>query len=202
MLQAMVLQAGPDNPGVVLRSMNLLSQADPSACRGLVPTFVTWLRHEDAEARGRVLLWLASLGPIARDATPALEVMLQGGRPADRARAAMAIIQIDPTGCDRAVASLLALLADAAAHPRDRGLAIRPFAAMFRHADVPARIRDQTLREIRTVPEQPGIHPELALRIRQLVELQERPRPPASDPGAARLISTRRRGRGEAARAQ
>jgi hypothetical protein len=202
MLQAMVLQAGPDSPGVVRRSMSLLSQADPSACRGLVPTFVTWLGHEDAEARSRVVLWLANLGPIARDATPALEAILQGGPPADRARAAMAIIHIDPTGCDRAVASLLALLADAAASPRDRGLALQPFAAMFRHAGVPARIRDRTLSDLRTLPDQPGIHPELAVRIRQLIELQERPRPPALDPGAARLISARRRGRIEAARAQ
>jgi HEAT repeat protein len=186
MLQAMVVQAGPDRPADVVRPLGLLFRADPSACRSLVPTFVSWLRHEDAEVRGRVVIWLAHLGPLAREATPALEALLDRGPPADRARAAFAIINIDPAGCDRAAAALVALLADAAVHPRDRGLALPSFDAMFRHKHVPARLRDEALKNIRTIPDQPGIHPELGSRIRQLVEAHEGPQPAGA---SARLIS-------------
>ncbi len=190
-LQAMILQAGPGRAADVARPLDLLFRADPLACRGLVPTFVSWLGHEDAEARGRVVIWLAHLGPMARDAAPTLEPMLAGGRPADRARAAFALIHIDPAHCDRAAACLLAMLGDASAHPRDRGLALRPFDAMFRLGQVPARLRDQTLRRMRAIPDQPGIHPELGLRIRQFVDFYGNPRPPRGFPGAtARLIST------------
>jgi hypothetical protein len=189
MLQAMILQAGPDRPGDVVRPLHLLYRADPSACRGLVPTFVSWLRHEDPDARGRVVVWLSLLGPLARDAIPALDAMLDRGRPADRARAASAIINIDPAGCDRAAACLLALLGDAAVHPRDRVLALNPFDMMFRHALVPARLRAETLKNLQTIPDQPGIHPELGLKIRQLIEFHERPRPPGGRRAAARLIS-------------
>jgi hypothetical protein len=99
-LQAMILQAGPDRPGDVMRPMGLLYRVDPSACRSLVPTFVSWLRHDDADVRGRVVVWLAHLGPLATDATPALEAMLDRGLPSDRTRAAFAIISIDPARCD------------------------------------------------------------------------------------------------------
>jgi HEAT repeat protein len=189
-LQAMILQAGPDRPAEVMRPLGLLFRVDPSACRSLVPTFVTWLRHDDAEARGRVVVWLANLGSLAQDATPALEAMLDRGTPASRTRVAFAIINIDPAGCDRAAAALLALLGDAAAHPRDRGLALPTFDAMFRHRRVPARLRDETLKNLRTIRDQPDIHPELGLRIRQFIEYHERPRRQGPGRGAsARLIS-------------
>ena len=190
MLQSMVVQAGPDRPADVVRPLGLLFRANPSACRSLVPTFVSWLRHEDADVRGHVVTWLAHLGPLAREATPALEALLDRGPPADRARAAFAIINIDPAGCDRAAAALLALLADVAVHPRDRGLALPSFEAMLRHKNVSARLRDETLKSLRTIPDQPGIHPELGLRIRQFVEFHESPQPQAVPAGAsARLIS-------------
>jgi HEAT repeat protein len=189
-LQAMILQAGPDRPGEVMRPLGLLFQADRSACRSLVPTFVSWLSHDDAEVRGRVVAWLAHLGPLARDATPALEAMLDRGTPASRTRAAFAIISIDPSGCDRAAAALLALLGDVAVHPRDRSLALPTFDAMFKQRSVPARLRDETLKNLRTIQDQPDIHPELGLRIRQFIEYHERPRRPGPGRGAsARLIS-------------
>src|SRR5262249_26512848 len=155
------------------------------ACRSLVPTFVSWLRHDDADVRGRVVVWLAHLGPLARDAAPALEGMLDRGPPADRARAASAIINIDPTRCDRAAASLLALLGDAAIPPRDRSMALPSFDTMFKHKHVPARLRDETLKNLRTIPDQPGIHPELGLRIRQFIEFHERPQRPGGSRGAS-----------------
>lgn len=189
-LQAMILQAGPERAGELIPPLALLYRADPPSCRGLVPTFVAWLRHEDAEVRARVVVWLARLGPVARDAGPALEAMLDRGPPADRARAAFAIISVDPTRCDRAAACLLALLGDASIHPRERGLALHPFEAMFRQSRVPARLRDEVLTGLRTIPDQPDIHPQLGLRIRQFIEHYSGPQPPAGPPGAsARFIS-------------
>src|SRR5262249_1272096 len=156
----------------------------------------SWLRHEDAEVRGRVVAWLTRLGPVAQDAGPALEAMLDRGPPADRARAAFAIISVDPTRCDRAVACMLALLGDARVHPRVHprapGLPLHPFEAMSRQPRAPARTRDDVLRGLRPIPDQPDIHPDLGLRIRQFVTHYSRPQPqpPAGPPGAsARLIS-------------
>jgi HEAT repeat protein len=191
-LQAMVLQAGPDHPGELVRSMDLLIRADPSACRGLVPTFISWLRHDDDDARARVIRWLGNLGPMAREATPALEAMLDGGRTVDRILASAAIIRVDPAGCHRAVGCLVTVLADAAISPRHRGATLQPLRMMFRHPHVPAPIRDRALRDMRIIPDQPDIHPELARGIRQLVEALDNP--PSPSPGSPRLISNRSRG--------
>ena len=73
MLQAMIVQADPARPGDVARPLFLLIRADPSACRGVVPTFAAWLRHEDASVRDHVIGWLMAMGRAARDAIPALE---------------------------------------------------------------------------------------------------------------------------------
>lgn len=191
MLQAMVLQAGPERAAELIPPLGLLFRADPPACRGLVPTFVTWLRHEDAEVRGRVVLWLAYLGPLAQDATPTLEAMLDRGRTLDRALAAAAIIQIEPARCDRAVVSLLTVIGDARIPPRERGMVLQTFDTMFRHAKVPDRLRAQTIKGLRPIPDQPDIHPELGFRIREFVAFYGSPRPPGGIPGAsARFIST------------
>jgi HEAT repeat protein len=187
MLQAMILQANPARPVAVGRPLALLLRVDRSACRGLVPTFVTWLRHEDPDIRGRVVGWLLQLGPLARDAIPALEALLDRGRPADRAVAAMAIVVIDPAACERASACLLALLGDAGVHPRDRIRALHPLNVVLNHPGVPATVRDTALRDLRAIPARPGIHPEFGLRIRQFLEFQETAR--AAAVAAARRVS-------------
>jgi HEAT repeat protein len=187
MLQAMILQASPERPGDMIRPLGLLFRVEPSACRSLVPTFVSWLNHEDADIRIRIVDWLALMGPIARDAIPALEAQLNHGRPTNRVHAAFAIIIIDPSACERATADLLALLRDVGIHPRERIQALNPLNAMFHQPGVPGRVRDNAMKDIRTIPDQPGNHPEFVLRVRQFLEAQE------SDRSRPRAIPTARR---------
>jgi HEAT repeat protein len=175
-LQAMVLQAGPTHAGDVIRPLGLLFQAEPAACRSLIPTFIAWLHNEDVAVRNQVVGWLALLGPLARDAIPTLEAMLDQGRPFDRVHTAFAIIIIDPAGCQRAATHLLDLLRDATVHPVDRVRTLEPLNAMLRHPGVPLRIREDAMKEIRTVPDQPGNHPEFVVRVRQFIEYQEKAR--------------------------
>ncbi len=47
---------------------------------------------------------------------------------------------------------------------------------MLSHASVPARVRDDVHRTLVAIPDQPGIHPEFARRIRQFLDFQERAR--------------------------
>jgi hypothetical protein len=186
-LQAMILQANPARSVAVGRPLGLLLRVDRSACRGLVPTFVSWLGHEDPDIRGRVVGWLLQLGPVARDAIPALEPLLDRGRPADRAGVAMAIVVIDPTTCERASACLLALLGDAALHPRERIRALHPLNVVLNQPGVPTTVRDAALKELRAIPARPGIHPELGLRVRQFLEFQQTARARAAS--EARRVS-------------
>jgi HEAT repeat protein len=176
MLQAMILQADPARSVAVVRPLGLLLRVDRSACRGLVPTFVTWLGHEDPDIRGQVVGWLLQLGPVARDAIPALEPLLDRGRPADRAGVAMALVVIDPTTCERASACLLALLGDAAIHPRERIQALHPLNVVLNHPGVPTTVRDAALKELRAIPDRPGVHPEFGLRVRQFLHFQQNAR--------------------------
>jgi hypothetical protein len=175
-LQAMILQADPARSGDVLRPLGLLLRVDRSACRVLVPSFASWLRHEDAHVRNRAVGWLAELGPVARDAVPALEAILGLGPAAERSRVAFAIVIIDPAACDRAAASLLALLRDAAIPPQERIHALHPLGAMLNRSGVPTRIRVEVRETLRTIPDEPGIHPALGLRVRQVLEYQPVPR--------------------------
>ena len=58
-----------------------------------------------------------AMGRAARDAIPALEALLDRGRPADRSHVAFAIIVIEPAACELAAASLFAMLRDAEIPP-------------------------------------------------------------------------------------
>jgi hypothetical protein len=171
-LQSLILQADPARPVAVGRPLSLLLRVDQSACRGLVPTFVSWLRHEDPAVRGRVVGWLLQMGPHARDAVPALEALLDRGGHRDRAGAAIAIVVIDPAGCARASQCLVGLLGDAGVHPRDRIRVLPPLNLMLNHPGVPTTIRDAALKDVRAIQGRPGAHPEFELRIRQFLELQ------------------------------
>ncbi len=138
MLQAMILEGDPARTVDMGRLLGMLYRADSSACRDLVPTFIAWLRHEDADARARVIGWLMQMGPMAQDAIPALEAMLDRGPPADRARVAFAIVIIDPAACDRAAVKLLALLRDTRIDPRERIQALGPLGVVLNQSRVPA----------------------------------------------------------------
>jgi HEAT repeat protein len=188
-LRAMIVEADPARPVEVFGPMGLMLRVDRAACRALVPTFAAWLRHEDERVRHHAMRWLVELGPLAREAIPALEAMLDRARPAERARAAVAIITIDPAACDRAAASLLALLRDAAIPPAERIAALGPLSLLIHHAKVPLRIRDATLKTIDAVPDEPGTHPEFGLRIRIFLEYQEgaRVRGPATAAQGTRI---------------
>jgi HEAT repeat protein len=174
-LQAMILQANPGRPGDVIRPMALLLQADPSAGRPLVPTFVAWFGREDPAVRTLVLECFLRLGPAARDAIPALEARLDRSQPAERARVALAIVMIEPAACERAAIVLCAMLRDAALHPRERVMALAPLGAMLHRAGVPGRVRDRVDTTLRAVPEDRATHPELAGRVRQLLDYQQGP---------------------------
>jgi hypothetical protein len=171
-LLAMIVEADPARPVEVHRPMGLMLRVDRAACRALVPTFAAWLRHEDERVRHHAMRWLVELGPLAREAIPALEAMLDRAQPAERSRAAVAIIVIDPAACDRAAASLLALLRDAAIPPAERIAALGPLNMVINHARVPPRIRDATLKTLGAVPDEPGTHPEFGHRIRMFLEYQ------------------------------
>ncbi len=153
--------------------MGLLLRADRSAGRTLVPIFVGWLRHEDARARHHAIRWLVELGPLAHEAVPALESLLDGGYFSERSRAARAIIAIDPAGCDRAAACLLALLRDAGLAPQERIAALGPLSLVLHHDGVPPRVRNAAIRVIRAVPDEPGVHPEFGRHVRLFLEYQE-----------------------------
>jgi hypothetical protein len=187
-LQAMIVQADPARTADMDRVLALLMRADPAAGRGLVPTLIAWLRHDDATVRTRVIGWLLRLGPMAQDAIPALEGLLHRGPPSDRTRVAFAIVIIDPTACEQAAVNLLALLRDVAIDPRERIHALGPLGVLLNQSKVPARVRDDVQRTLLTIPDQPGVHPEFARRVRQFLEQQEqaRARPPA---GAVRRVS-------------
>ncbi len=171
-LQSLILQADPARSVAVGRPLSLLLRVDRSACRGLVPTFISWLRHEDPAVRSRVVGWLLQMGSQARDAVPALEALLDRGGLRDRAGVAMAIIIIDPAGCARASECLVALLGDAGVHPRDRIRVLPLLNVMLNHPGVPTTIRDAALKDVRAIQGRPGAHPEFELRIRQFLELQ------------------------------
>lgn len=183
-LRAMVLGARPERPAEVVQPMGLLYRIDPSACRELVPTFVAWLRHDDPEVRVQVASWLANLGPIAGAAVPALGAMLAAGPPAQRTGAAMAMICVEPSRCERAAETLVAVLGDPIIEPRQRAAALRPLAAFFRHRNVPAGLRDSTRVRVRSILDQPGLHPLLGDQIRLLLD------PPTHRSPIVRLIST------------
>ncbi len=183
-LRAMVVEAHPERPTEVLRPMGLLYRIDPTICRELVPTFVGWLRHDDPEVRVRVAFWLANLGPLAQSALPALGTMLATGPPAQRTGAAMAVICVEPSGCAQAAEALVAVLGDPIIEPRQRAEAIRPLAVLFHNQEVPARLRETTRDRVRSILDQPGLHPLLGDRIRFLLA------PPNRRGPTARLIST------------
>jgi hypothetical protein len=172
-LRALIAAADPVRPGEVWRPMDLLLRADPSAGRSLVPTFVGWLRHEDARARHHAVRCLVGLGTSASEAVPALEALLNTGKSAERARVALAIIAIDPAGCDRAAACLLALLRDAGIAPEERIAALGPLSRILNQDEVPPRIRDAAIRIIRAVPDEPGVLPEFGRRVRLFLEYQD-----------------------------
>jgi hypothetical protein len=176
MLRAMILQADPARTADIEGLLGLLLRADPAACRDLMPTFVSWLGHEDAAVRVRVVGWLPRLGPIAQDAIPALESLLDRGPPADRARVAFAIIVIDPTACEHAAVNLLAMLRNAAIDPRDRIQALSPLSVILNQSKVPQHVRDDVHRALLAIPDEPGLHPEFARRIREFLQYQERVR--------------------------
>jgi hypothetical protein len=187
-LQAMILQADPARTADIERPLGLLFRADPSACQNLMPTFISWLHHEDAQVRTRVIGWLLQMGPLAQDAIPALDALLDRGPPAARARVAIAIVVIDPTACEQAAVNLLAMLRNAEIDPRERLQALSPLSMMLNQSRVPARIRDDVHRTLLAIPDEPGIHPEFARRVRQFVEYQERAHARAAA-GAARRVS-------------
>ena len=185
-LRAMVAEAHPERPTEVLRPMSLLYRIDPSICRELVPTFVGWLGHDDPEVRVRVAIWLANLGPLAQAAVPALGAMLATGPPAQRTGAAMAVICVEPSRCAQAAEALVAVLADPIIEPRQRAEAIRPLALLFHNQAVPAGLRETTRTQVRSILDQPGLHPLLGDRIRILLA----PPSPSRRGPTARLIST------------
>src|SRR5262249_44371294 len=113
---------------------------------------------------------------IAHDAIPTLEALLDRGEPADRARVAFAIVVIDPEACERAATNLLAMLRDAAIDPRDRIQALSPLSVMLKQSKVPERVRDDVHRALLAIPDEPGLHPEFARRIREFLRYQERVR--------------------------
>jgi HEAT repeat protein len=171
-LRAMIVEADPARPGDVHHPLGLMLRVDPSACRVLVPTFAAWLRHEDERVRLQATGWLMTLGPLARDALPALQALLDRGGPAERSRAAVAIVAIDPAACESAAASLLALFCDATIPPAERIAILAPLSLLINHAKVPPRVRDQTLKTIRAVSDEPGVHPDFGLRVRMFLEYQ------------------------------
>ncbi len=173
-LRALIVAADPARPGDVWRPFGLLLRADRLAGQPLVPTFVGWLRHEDPRVSHQAIGWLQLLGPLARDAVPALESLLDGKNPSLRAHAAMAIIAIHPAGCDRAAACLLTLLRNTNFPPQRRIEALIPLGRVVTDAAVPPKVRDAALQIIRAVPEEPGIHPEFSRRVRMFLEYQER----------------------------
>jgi HEAT repeat protein len=188
MLQAMIVQADPARTVDLERLLVLLFRADPSACRGLVPTLMSWLHHEDPQVRTRVMGWLVHLRPMAQDAIPALEELLRRGSPADRARAAFAIIVIDPTACEKAALDLLTLLRDVGIDPRERIQALSPLGALLNQPKVPARVRDDVHRTLLAIPDEPGIHPEFARQVRLFLDFHERAHAQPAD-GAVRRVS-------------
>lgn len=169
-LQAMIRQTDPGRPGDVIRPLNLLVRVDRSAGQVLVPMFVSWLGHEDERVREYALRYLVALGPAAREAVPALVRLLEHSRPAERSRAGFAIVSIDPAACDRAAASLLALLCDSAIPPQERIEALGPLSVMINHTGVPAHLRDEALRTIRALPDRPETHPEFGRRLIRFLE--------------------------------
>lgn len=173
MLQAMIRQADPARTADLGRLFALLAYADAAACRDLVPTFVSWLHHEDSAVRTRVISWLLQLGPLARDAVPALEALLDRAPPTDRPRVAFAIVVIDPAACEPTAAKLLAMLRDAEIDPRERIQALGPLGVVLNDPRVPARVRDDVHRVLVTIPDETGIHPEFARRVRRFLAYQE-----------------------------
>jgi HEAT repeat protein len=171
-LLTMIVEADPARPAEVFGPMGLMLRVDRAACRALVPTFAAWLRHEDERVRNHAMGWLVELGPLAREAIPALEGLMDDSRVAERSRAALAIIVIDPAACDRAAASLLALLRDATISPAERIEALGPLSRVIHHARVPPRIRDATLKTLGAVPDEPGTNAEFGQRIRMFLEYQ------------------------------
>ena len=188
-LHAMVVQADPARESDVIRPMRLLLRADRTAGRELVPAFVAWLRHEDTRVRNHAVGWLVALGPMARDAIPALEAILDRGLPAERLRVAFAIVVIQPAACGRAAASLCAMLRDAEIPPEERIRALGPLGAMLNHPGVPTRDRDQIQQTLRAIPDEPGFHPALGLYIRKFLEYQEKARARAAARTAAQRTS-------------
>ncbi|MHB1559842.1 MAG: HEAT repeat domain-containing protein [Isosphaeraceae bacterium] len=172
-LHALIVAADPTRPGEVWRPMQLLLRADRPASRSLVPTFAGWLRHDDPRVGHQAIVWLQMLGPLARDAIPALESLLEAGNPSLRVHAAMAIIAIHPAGCDRAAACLLALLNDSDVPPQERLGALGPLSRLINDAAVPPKVRDATLQVILAVPDEPGVHPEFGRRVRLFLEYQK-----------------------------
>lgn len=185
-LRALIVAADPTRPVEVWRPLGLLLRADRPAGESLVPTFAGWLRHEDTGVRHQAIVWLQVLGPLARDAVPSLEALLEGGNTSLRVHAAVAIIAIHPAGCDRAAACLLALLRDSDVPPQERIGALGPLSRLIHDAAVPPRVRNSALQVIRAVPDDPGVHPEFGRRVRLFLEYQEGTRIPTGATAAAR----------------
>jgi hypothetical protein len=99
----------------------------------------------------------------------------------------MALVVIDPTTCERASACLLALLGDAAIHPRERIQALHPLNVVLNHPGVPTTVRDSALKELRAIPDRPGVHPEFGMRVRQFLDYQQAAR--SRSRAAARRVS-------------
>ncbi len=171
-LHALIVAADPAHPADVWRPMGLLLRADLAAGESLVPTIAGWLRHEDLGVRHQAIVWLQVLGPLAQNAVPALESLLEGGNRSLRVHAAVAIIAIHPAGCDRAAACLLTLLRDTEVPPQERIGALGPLSRILNDSAVPPKVRDSALMVIRAVPDEPGVHPEFGRRVRMFLEYQ------------------------------
>ena len=51
---------------------------------------------------------------------------------------------------------------------------------MLHHTGVPGRVRDRIQQVLRAIPDEPGTHPELVLRVRQFLDYQEKARADAA----------------------
>jgi hypothetical protein len=60
---------------------------------------------------------------------------------------------------------------------------------MLKQSDVPERVRDDVHKSLRTLPDEPGLHPEFARRIREFVRYQEGVRVQSTSESVRRINS-------------